>query len=821
MRSLLSALLALGLAACLDPGPAVTSQRSASTSRAATDLVPGELIVKLHAPLATRRLETAGYSLAPIEPIGAGMWLMRIEHGPVQDDTLGEQTTAHETSKPTLDALTRAAAVAVSADARVEYAHENWILHPSQVFAPSDPLLADQSWQHQAIRLRPAWDIIHAAGGGGVRLAIIDSGTTPHPDITWGAGWNFSGSLIGNDQVQNALPYHHGVAVAGVAGARANGQGGVGVCWSCEIIPIRTTGAISSNGDVSKVARAILWAAGYDGQVPGGPRRADVINISMNSLSQSCPGALQTAIDSARDEGISVVVSAGHAPNNGIGSTPGTPWFPADCQGVIVVAASDRQGRLATYSLRGPTVDVVAPGGGLHGPNNSLFGASVGAPTCLVRSRDVSNYSGVDGVVAPWTVHTGNPQPADHCHRSISGTSFAAPHVTGVIGLMLSVNPQLTPDQVEQFLRATARPDRVDCSAAVGGCGGGLIDAHAAVLAAQAGEVPGGVEVTPAAIGFPPTRVTTSAATSLQLRNPGAAPRTVTVSASDAQLQLSCTSAGCSCAQPTSCTVTVSGLQSTNLTVLFVPTTEGPFSANLTVSPSAPGGPEHTIPVNGTATFSRVGVFPGMFDFDKVRVGSSRDLSVHLTNVGSASLVLSPPALTGDPSFTLLNAPTAPLTLAPGAWVVLSLRCAPTSAGTKRASLPITTNANVPVAPVSARCIAYAPEAQLTVQSPGPALGSVPIGTTVSRQLTVDISSLVSGEPFSINRPAPPFSLTCLSNRCTCGPTACSGTTAIGPEVLLLSFTPTVPGNASTTLTLTSNDPDPRPSVVFTGAAMP
>jgi serine protease len=116
---------------------------------------------------------------------------------------------------------------------------------------------------------------------------------------------------------------------------------------------------------------------------------------------------------------------------------------------VIAVAATNRSGGRASYSNYGTIVDVAAPGG------------DTGA-----------------GILS--TLNAGTTSPGADSYASYMGTSMATPHVAGVVALMLSKNPNLTPDDVESRLKSSTRPFPASCS----GCGTGIVDASAAIDAA-------------------------------------------------------------------------------------------------------------------------------------------------------------------------------------------------------------------------------------------------------------------------------------------------------------------------------------------------
>jgi serine protease len=117
---------------------------------------------------------------------------------------------------------------------------------------------------------------------------------------------------------------------------------------------------------------------------------------------------------------------------------------PASCAGLIVVGAVGRDGTRASYSNYGSRVSIMAPGGD-EAPGGGI----------LSTIKNAAGKAGYDYKI---------------------GTSMATPHVAGVIALMRSLRPKLTPNQLEELLDTEA--DAVNCSGKVG-CGVGLLDAGA------------------------------------------------------------------------------------------------------------------------------------------------------------------------------------------------------------------------------------------------------------------------------------------------------------------------------------------------------
>src|SRR5690606_14514741 len=235
----------------------------------------------------------------------------------------------------------------------------------------------------------------------------------------------------------------HGTHVAGTIAAVTNNNKGVaGVAHGAKVVPVRVLGR--GGGYLSDIADAIVWAAG--GSVSGVPANgnpAEVINMSLGG-SGSCSSTYQSAINSAVNRGTTVVVAAGNDNANVSGFNPG------NCNNVVSVASTTRQGARSSFSNYGSLIDVSAPG------------------------SDIAS-----------TINTGSTTPSSEGYSLMSGTSMAAPHVAGVVALMqAAAGGGLTPAQVEQTLKSTARALPGSCS---GGCGAGIIDANAAVAA-----VPGG-----------------------------------------------------------------------------------------------------------------------------------------------------------------------------------------------------------------------------------------------------------------------------------------------------------------------------------------
>jgi serine protease len=282
----------------------------------------------------------------------------------------------------------------------------------------------------------------------------------------------------------------HGTQTAGlIAAITNNGIGMASVGRNVRMLPVRVLG--KCGGYDSDIIAGMRWAAGLG--VPGTPANANhaqVINMSLGGA-DSCNAAYQDAVDAILAAGTVIVASAGNDAGHAVAT-------PANCRGVIGVAALRHVGTKVGFSNLGPDVSIAAPGG-------NCVNVDPGAP-CLYPILTTSN--------------SGTTTPADSIYtdsfKISAGTSFSAPLVAGTVALMLSVQPALTPPQVKALLQATARPfpatggdsgagtpvlactapqydasgspvDQLECYCTTQTCGAGMLDAGAAVLAAKSG----------------------------------------------------------------------------------------------------------------------------------------------------------------------------------------------------------------------------------------------------------------------------------------------------------------------------------------------
>jgi serine protease len=347
----------------------------------------------------------------------------------------------------------RAVAGRLRSDSRVALFEPDVVLHPMLV--PNDTMYAQQ-WHYYepqgGINLPPAWD--RTTGSGSVTVAVIDTGVLPHADLAsrLAPGYDFVANVAGGSDpgdygCNGSTSSWHGTHVAGTIGAISNnGNGVTGVNWGSRILPVRVLGRCG--GYTSDIADGMRWAAGIAvAGVPGNPFPARVENLSLGGAG-SCSSTLQSAVNDVVARGTVVVVAAGNSGADAANTQP------ASCNGVIAVAATTRNGGRAGYSNFGSRVTVSAPGGG-----------------------------GNDAVLS--TLNTGTTTPAADTYAWFQGTSMATPHVSGVVSLMLSLDPALTPAQVAQRLQQSARafPSGTGSDCSVASCGAGIVDAAASVNA--------------------------------------------------------------------------------------------------------------------------------------------------------------------------------------------------------------------------------------------------------------------------------------------------------------------------------------------------
>jgi len=332
---------------------------------------------------------------------------------------------------------------------------------------PDDPSYGSQ-WHLPQINAEETWDTV--TGDPAVIVAVLDSGTEYfHPDLGMGAdnyqniwindgedawtdpndpstgngidddgnGWidDWKGFDFGNDDNDPSSPTSHGSLVAGVLAAKSNnstGVAGVSGGWNAAGTRVMIGGVGEALPDGSVLDDAILYAIEMG---------AHVIQLSLTvAMSSNLDDAIQMAVDN----NLVVVCSSG----NGFASTVG---YPSSNPNVMSIGATNESELREGFSNQGPRLEISAPG------------------TNILTTTIGGGYS------------------------AVGGTSFSSPIISGVIALMLAVNPGLDNDVIRQILWDTADkigpydynhdPKRPGHSLELGY---GRVNARAAIAAAQA-----------------------------------------------------------------------------------------------------------------------------------------------------------------------------------------------------------------------------------------------------------------------------------------------------------------------------------------------
>jgi subtilisin family serine protease len=325
------------------------------------------------------------------------------------------------------------------------------VVRPFGAEAATDPMQSRQ-WGLTAVRAASAWT---SATGEGIVIAVVDSGVDKdHPELKdkLVGGVSFVDCPAGVRPCDNFDDGNgHGTHVAGIAAAPLDGIGVVGVAPNAKIMPIKVVDSEEGSASDVDTADGIRWAVDHG---------ADVINMSLGGL----PGVttvydyfgisieVADAMQYALDHNVLVVYAAGNE------AAPLCDEYSlAAGQDALCVGAVDKRKMHTAYSNTGAGLDLVAPGGS---------GAEV------VDCADDS-----EAVLSTWSLAHDEDCPDEVGYGSMSGTSMAAPFVTGVAALL-----------AERGIRGVAAANRIKATAADLGLpgeddvyGAGLVDARAAV----------------------------------------------------------------------------------------------------------------------------------------------------------------------------------------------------------------------------------------------------------------------------------------------------------------------------------------------------
>ena len=259
---------------------------------------------------------------------------------------------------------------------------------------PNDPVWPN-SWGEQRVGMAGAWDI--TKGDPNVIIAVVDTGVNPNAADLHDAlvpGWDF----INNTYTSQDLG-GHGTLSATIAVGRGNdGQGVAGYCWRCKVMPVRVS-ASGSQFDSGLAALGIRWAVDHGARIIS-------IGFSDEGTYTIPEPHIASAIAYAAQHNVLVLASSGNTGDS-------TFTHPAADPGAYAVAGTDPSDALFSWSTRGSWVGLAAPG-------------------------------------CQWGYWSGKG------YMNACGSSTAAPAMAGIAGLMLSVNPSLTPARIVAAIRQTA-----------------------------------------------------------------------------------------------------------------------------------------------------------------------------------------------------------------------------------------------------------------------------------------------------------------------------------------------------------------------------
>ncbi|MDD4150603.1 MAG: S8 family serine peptidase, partial [Bacteroidales bacterium] len=338
---------------------------------------------------------------------------------------------------------------------------------------------ANSSWHLNLINAAEAWDV--TTGNSDIVVAVLDNAIyIDHPDLVNQISHAVDLGNGDNDPNPPEATYmwSHGTHSAGLIGAETNN--GIGVASIGNGISIM---AIKLGDDASD---GQSMAAGFEGIVYAADNGADVISMSWGS--PQFFQTMQNTVNYAYNQGCVLVAAAG---NNGDGAetqqNPDIPinyvGYPAGLEHVIAVGSVDVGDNKSSFSCYGTWIDVLSPGG------FAAEGGLLGSMMFSVLSTTASEAGGIGGMLDGSGGGAAGFGVAGK-YDSMQGTSMACPVTSGLCGLMLSANPDLTPEELTAILKATC--DNVDAenAAFIDSIGAGRINAFAAVTAASAATAP-------------------------------------------------------------------------------------------------------------------------------------------------------------------------------------------------------------------------------------------------------------------------------------------------------------------------------------------
>ncbi|MGR6856969.1 S8 family serine peptidase [Bacillus halotolerans] len=233
-----------------------------------------------------------------------------------------------------------------------------------------------EQWNLEPIQVKQAWK--EGLTGKNVKIAVIDSGISPHDDLSISGGYS-AVSYTSSYKDDNG----HGTHVAGIIGAKHNGYGIDGIAPEAQIYAVKALDQ-NGSGDLQGLLKGIDWS------IANG---MDIVNMSLGTSSDS--QILHDAMDKAYEKGVLLVAASGNEGN-------GKPVnYPAAYSSVVAVSATDQHNQLAAFSTTGNQVEFSAPGTDitstyLHqyyatGSGTSQATPHAAAMFALLKQRDPGN----------------------------------------------------------------------------------------------------------------------------------------------------------------------------------------------------------------------------------------------------------------------------------------------------------------------------------------------------------------------------------------------------------------------------------------------
>jgi subtilisin family serine protease len=294
-----------------------------------------------------------------------------------------------------------------------DFAYEVPAAEPESV--PEDADYADEQWDKH---LTDAFDAHDVATGDGTQLAILDTGMDyEHPDIAPNLNTDDSRAFVDGEETTDGRDYHyHGTHVGGIAAGA--GEGIVGMAPDAELVSLRTFPKEPPYlASISDSFLALDYAAELG---------VDAVNMSIGSSpeppqtnSEGFRVSRERVVRSVVRRGTSVVTSAGNDATNLQHGGWVALW--GSLQGTVSASATDADDQLASFSNYGTgEIDVAAPG-----------------------------VSVLSSIPVDFAEQIGFPRP----YGLLSGTTMSSPQVTGLVGLVKELDPQLNPSQVERAIK--------------------------------------------------------------------------------------------------------------------------------------------------------------------------------------------------------------------------------------------------------------------------------------------------------------------------------------------------------------------------------